>query len=296
MNHIKKFLAVAVISAIVVSLPLSFAPAHAQGNGGTLASFIGNPRVSWITRGVGADDLDVPLLVKYVGTSASGKVEVTVTTGDITFTSGASGSEAADTSLECPVSGALGGIIDVSNAACDTMGEVADIINASTNWRAVILDGVRADSSNAALVTMAATAANRPDGLELKRDTSQIFLSRVLVAPPEARKMTFYLKDRSTLIENPFQQLTTVLFNHQSVSTYGSGTSNIEYYCSLVSHKAAGAETTTSYVTPAGATTVASSLNYPFGMGCPVGWRLVSAVTNSAAMSSSKHYVGGIQF
>src|SRR5687767_6845145 len=74
-----------------------------------------------------ADDTDTAMLIKFVGPSTgstttmnSGKVEVAVTTSDITFTSGAAGSEAADTSLECPVSGALGGIIDVSNAACNT--------------------------------------------------------------------------------------------------------------------------------------------------------------------------------
>ena len=294
-KKITAFLVLLAVAALGVAFKSE--PVSAQDAYGVGAARIART-TSYVARGVGADDTDVPLLVKWVGTAASGLVEVAVTSVDITFTSGATGSEAADTSLECPVSGALGGIIDVSNAACDTMGEVVDIINASTNWRAVILDGFRADSSNTALVTMAATAANSPDGLELLRDTSQIFLSRVLVAPPSARKMSFYLGGtRKTFVENPFAQLTTVLFNSDSVSTYASGTSTWSFRCSLVKHVAGtSTESVITYAKPSAASTTANAFSFPFGLGCPAGYRGVVALTNSAAMSSHNLYAGGIVF
>src|SRR5688572_14775858 len=63
---------------------------------------------------IGAVSTDTGILVKYVGPT-SGTVEV-LAGGDVVLES-VSGTP--DVTTECPVSGALGGIIDVSDAACN---------------------------------------------------------------------------------------------------------------------------------------------------------------------------------
>jgi len=115
-----------------------------------------------------ADDQDVGILVKYIGTQASGTVTVAATTGDITFKHGALGAEAVDTTVV-----ATTGIIDVSETYGDTMGEVVDLINASPNWKAVLVDCLRADPSTVAMLkTMAATQAKVTGGLKLLKSSA----------------------------------------------------------------------------------------------------------------------------
>jgi len=119
-----------------------------------------------------ADDGDVGLIVKYVGAEDSGTVEVTVTTGDITFKHGDLGSEVVDPTIDSG-NPSDPGVIDVSETNSATMGKVVDLINASANWEAYLVDGLRADASTAGmLVTMAESQAKLADGLKLYKDTS----------------------------------------------------------------------------------------------------------------------------
>lgn len=125
-----------------------------------------------------------PVLIKYVGASpAGGTVTVDAATGDITLKTGPVGSSVADVTTECPVSGALAGVIDVSNAACNTLGEVVDVINASANWRAALQDAVRTDSSDNTLATLAETSASNVKGLALAGDSTVSLQVTALLVP-----------------------------------------------------------------------------------------------------------------
>lgn len=238
-----------------------------------------------------ADDTSLAVIVRYIGTQ-SGLVAVAAN-GDITFTQGATGSEAASTEFECPVSGALGGVIDVSDAACNTLGEVVDTINASTSWRAVIIDGLRSDSSNDTLLTFSATAATAVNGYPLYWDTDTAFSSTIAILPTEARKMPFYLQGRS-LRTDPYAGTLPLFWYGNATSTYGSGTSTL----SLVSVKAtyatsnlAGTETATTILSLAGgATTAAKEVDFrAHGVYGRRGEKLLFRMINSAAAASVTH-------
>lgn len=126
-----------------------------------------------ISRSV-VDDQDIGLVVRYKGTQASATVEVASATGDITFKHGDLGAEAVDSTIDS--GGNDAGVIDVSDATADTMGEVVDMINASPNWEAYLVDCLRTDDSRTLLLTMAATQANKtvvPQGVRLYKDSSQ---------------------------------------------------------------------------------------------------------------------------
>ena len=269
--------------------------AHAQTNNQLNNYLSGSP----VTRGIGAVSTDVSMLVRYTGTSASGTVAVDAATGDLTFLSGASGSEAADTSFECPVSGALGGIIDVSNAACNTFGEVVDTINGlctgciRNNWTAVLVGAMRSESTDNTNITLSATTANAPEGLGLLFDGVVTF--RTSIALTQYQNLTSYVSDnRYRLVENPFAGQQAVLHQVTATSTYGSGTSDHVVYCvALVNSRTNPTETVTSYRRPAGATTVASTLDFPYGLSCPTGQKMIVRTDNSAAMSASTLYAAG---
>lgn len=238
-----------------------------------------------------ADDTSLAVIVRYIGTQ-SGTVAV-ASNGDITFKQGASGSEAASTEFECPVSGALGGVIDVSDTACNTLGEVVDTINASTSWRAVIIDGLRSDSSNDTLLALAETTATAVNGLSLYLDTDVAYASTIALLPTEARQMPFYLQGR-TLKTDPYAGSLPLFWYGNATSTYGSGTSTL----SLVSVKAtynttnyAGTETATTILSLAGgATTAAKEVDFrAHGVYGRKGEKLLFRLINSAAAASVTH-------
>lgn len=248
-----------------------------------------------------ADDKPVALVVKYVGSSTSGKVAVDAGTGDLTFTDGAEGSEAANSDFECPVSGALGGVIDVSNAACDTLGEVVDTINGtcstcagtSSKWRAFILDGRREDSSNDTLVTIAATAATAEEGLNLVTDTDVAFTDTTSFQL--CRTMSCMLTNRSGpvatigLVENPAEGLKTLVWETSYTSTYGSGTSLIKLYsCETKQRVTGGSETCTEVYTAAGGATTANATKSWTTWGFPPepDKRYLTKLVNSAAAAT----------
>lgn len=238
------------------------------------------------------DDTDIVLLVKYIGSSASGTVTVAAD-GNITFKHGAVGAEANDTS----VGGAAdsGATIDVSETTEDTLGEVVDLINGSANWCAVIVDGLRDDTATDALLLMSASQAKIEGGLQLLADTDTRLVTRRLIAPDMMRKsIEPYLvqNDRLALTSKapnyPFEGTRAEVSMLSGKSTYGSGTSTWEI------HEEGFDPTTRAFVTNtihsgAGGSTGAEDVELD-GKQAPItsqrNFRLVAGLTNSAAMAS----------
>ena len=287
-----RFMAITLATIVSLGTFIAPRPAHAQSFEQILAALNSQP-VSAVSTG---DDTDVAMLIRYVGTGAnnSGTVEVTVTSSDLTFLQGVQGSEAASTELECPVSGALGGIIDASNAACNTLGEIVDIINDSTSWRAVILDGTRADVWDARGVTMAATRATTLDGLAIKWDTSTAFDYQMALVPPEYRKMSAYLRGGNLDLQpDIYDNSQTTFMLGNATSTYASGTSNLVIYSIDVGKLDSGnsyTETaTTLYSEPGGATATNKIFDDQAGFSgirSRPNEKMLIRLDNSAAMSS----------
>lgn len=304
MRVFKKLLAIVAAFALAAALPLLLPapmPVDAQDVSNSISRILSGDTVSG---GIAADDGDVVLLVKYIGTAGSGTVEVADATGDLTFKDGVIGSEAAVDDFECPVSGALGGIIDTSNSACDTLGEVVDTINGNCTgcntsaWRAVILDGLRADSADNTLQTQAATSAQVANGVPLYRETDTAFLAAR--AMTTMRTIQPYIDNRdSKLIPDPFIGTRAVAFLAKGTSTFGSGTSTLEVWSVKVTHGTAGAETTTQLWSQAGGATTAEKVFDTFndyGLHSKKGEKLLVRLKNSAAASSVVFFVGGMQY
>lgn len=237
-----------------------------------------------------ADDQNVAFVIYYVGSSASGKVAIAAN-GDLTFTEGDEGSEAAVDDFECPVSGALGGVIDVSDSACNTLGEVMDIVNVSgSGFRIVPVDGLRTDSSNDTYVTISATQVNSEKGLSVNYDTDvALFTSIALTSSPD--DISNMIEPVSgKLVANPYLGQRAVLFKANGTSTYGSGTSTWQVLSVAPNYKVGtSTETvTTLYTQPAGATTVNNSLALPdLGLIGRRDEKLILRIANSAAAAST---------
>jgi hypothetical protein len=214
---------------------------------------------------------DTAIVIKYVGgASGGGEVAVADATGDITLTIGG----AADTTTECPVSGAYGGVIDVSNASCNTLGEVVDAINFSDNWRAAIVNGLRSDSSDNMLYTIAATNADAKDGLALAWDTAVALKMTQTLAPSESADMYWDgTAAKPNLFANPFadHQMCATWYS-ENVTTGGAAT--ITFY-SVKQQQARGklnaagtgftggsSTVTTLFSAAGGATTVVRELDF----------------------------------
>ena len=114
-----------------------------------------------------SDNTPIALVVKYVG-SGMGQIAVS-SNGDVYFYRTTLGTTVT---LDTAVSGAGSGFIDVSNASYNTMGEVVDYINTTTNWRSMILDSLRSDSSNDTLNALTRTTTGvQSTGAQLVWDT-----------------------------------------------------------------------------------------------------------------------------
>jgi hypothetical protein len=222
-----------VLASVALALAL---PAIAAAQGANLQGVQVQPFSSkWAADHITAVSTDVGIYVKYVGTAAgAATVEVDAATGDLTFISNG----AAEDGFECPVSGALGGVIDVSNAACDTVGEVVDIINSGSNrtWIAVPHAMLRADSSNNTLITLSATDAKGPLGLGLLKDSAVALNVTNVVLPKDkggaAQGMNWYTSSKNKLIQNPFEDRDTVLLYASHVMTTTDNAANLAtVYC-----------------------------------------------------------------
>jgi len=187
-----------------------------------------NPPIADLYRGadqvgqyVAADDTDVPFLLLYFGTGQSGKAEVAATA--INLISGVVGAEVADTTVECPISGAAGGILAIDNAACDTVGELADIVNGTvgSKWRMIPLDSLRSDTifaTDKKILTAASAQAKTVDGLNVFWDTStRLFSQRAFTSYRSAK---FYLDSNFNLKPNPFKGERVAVFSIDAVATF----------------------------------------------------------------------------
>lgn len=253
---------------------------------------------------VSSDDGSVAMLVRFFpGVSSSDSATMEVAQGGaVTFLVEA----AAYTGFECPVSGALGGIIDTTDNDCDTLGEIADTINGTAAsfstgfFRAVIIDGLRTDSADDFL-TAGATQVTRTDGLPIYFDTSANFAvgeGRALLPGDCRTDISCFVSNAGSLIENPFAGTQTVVNWVQGFSTYGSGTSAFNIYSVKPSNKASGSESvTTLWNEAAGATTAVKQLTqfqYVPLLGKPHE-KVIVRITNSAAQSAVTLLVSGEQ-
>lgn len=119
-------------------------------------------------------DQSVGMVVKYIGSEASATVTVDAT--GITFKHGAAAAEAVDSGI-----GASGVVAD---ATYTTMGAMVDAINISSNWRAELVDVLRADATANTLKALSEyTLSPKNEVVKLYMDTSVSFnLTRVISA------------------------------------------------------------------------------------------------------------------
>ena len=109
--------------------------------------------------------------VKFISTdttNTTGTVEVDATTGDIEFQVGG----AADVSVSCPETD-LDGVLDTSDAGCNTWIEIVDACNmGGSNWACVLGPVNSGDAPGDALATLAATDEDLRKGLGLYADAN----------------------------------------------------------------------------------------------------------------------------
>lgn len=294
-----------VIVAAILAALLSTVPVAAQAplDWGTIGKFMKGESTSQFLSAVSTDSA---LICRYIGPNQDGEIAVDAGTGDLTFIDGTNGAEAATSTFECPVSGALGGVIDVSNGSCDTLGEVVDVINASSNWRCFIHAGLRSDSSNNTLATISSTSAAGPAGLALKHDaavaSNSVYYSTIALIPPYVNPLDFYMGQANSIRNKPFANWRSILFGAVSNLTYGSGTSDLVVYDvdvtnGLTSNK--GSETVNTLWTEAnGATTVAKSFTAwgTQGLWGAPGHKMVVRTQNSAAATAVTLAVSGVNY
>lgn len=205
--------------AVLGLLALAVTPAFAQS---------GSPDGEPLGDYTAAVDTDPALIFWYVGSDTTGTATVTIAAGgDISFDQGGS----ADTTIECPLSGAYGGIIDVSNAACDTVAEVVDIINTTSGseWRVAPLAALGTDSTDNTLLAVGATEA-RGDGYVALWDSSvqltaqNVLLPGVLDAGDVKASYFFFSPNaRSSVRSNPFEGQRNVLkYAHENITSSGT--------------------------------------------------------------------------
>ena len=242
-----------------------------------------------------ADDVAVAFVLRYIGTAVSGKA--VVASGSITLTSGAAAAEVADTTIECPLSAPFAGVLDLTNAACDTVGELADVVNgtAGSKWRIVPVASLRADVVNARLLADAgATGNTNAPGLSVKWDTSTAFdTSMVLGAGAQE---TFKYEDFFTVEgrakPSPYFGQQVQLLAVTATSTFGSGTSQLQVFSvkqEWNSNSNRYTEVATLlYQEAGGATTVQKNFSFNSGTGLFAlkDQKLLVRLDNSAAQSA----------
>lgn len=259
-----------------------------------------------VLRGISAISTEPKILVKYTGTNAAGGTITVAAGGDITFSQGSVGSSVVDATMECDGSiaatGSRNGIYDLSTpaAACDTLGEVVDLINnQGTNWVAVIVNGLRSDSTDNTLITLSETAANSVDGLGLLDDGTVSLFSTQAVIPAAAQKMGFYtvgnLRTSRALKPNPFAGLTTIVYSMTAKDT-STGTLTHRLHCVAVTNSlVTGSEVVTTYAKASGATTVEDTWTPQpnFGVACPIGQKAVARTVMTTDHTAAVLYVSG---
>ncbi len=278
------------------------APAVAQDSYGAIQRLLDGETAN---ANITAVSTHTPLICRYVGPLAAGGTITVAAGGDITFSLGAVGASAVDTTLECPLAAPYGGVFTVANAACDTLGEVINIVNKSPNWRCVLRDGMAADSSNNTLITLAETAANTEAGLALLADTAVTFDVAAELTPERTMRRSLDPGTRNMLAPNPAANSRVALFQATATSTYGADTSTWEVYTCATRYPTRWVpflttNTALGYIADenmtesceridaqaGGATTVQKLYTYPYALEGRKGDRLIVRLNNLSAMTA----------
>lgn len=300
MNSLTRSALIAGVMTLIAAFSLTFVTpvptAHAQ----ILTDFS-----SWRPVAVSrvTDTADVKLLVRYVGTNASGgTVTVAGADGNLTLSQGAVASSTGDATVKCPA-GAAAGVIDVSDAACNTLGEVINIINASANWVAVPLDGLLSDDMDCAasagcLATRAEVTASLPEGVGLLTDIPVALNTTIALVPSEARRIDFYISGSAgtsaVLKRNPFSGYRTFVASQLATATF-TGTLNMTISTALTTFlRSSTTESVTSLYGPVagGATGVSKTF---IALGDPVkvladsDQRVILRLTATTTLSAITH-------
>lgn len=228
---------------------------------------------------IAADDVCKALEIEYIGDEDSGVVTVE-SDGNLTMKHGDLASEAADTTIQLPATTAgTAGVIDVSDASANTLGEVVDHINASANWRARIVDGLRTDSANDTFLAAAEASASGTSPLTVYFDTD--------VALHTSKMLTL------ATLDDPGADIRAIhrLYNANGYSTYGSGTSTFQVYSVITDQFGVVISETPIWSEAAGATATAKDFSIDDGSSIKpanreLGYRLLVRIANSALMAS----------
>lgn len=254
-----------------------------------------------------AVDTTPVLIIGYNGTTADPSVAVEAD-GNLTFLVG----DAAYDGFECPVSGDLGGVIDVSDAACNTLGEVVDIINAdqsdNSGFYAYIAAGLRSDSSNDTFLADADdTDVSRPQGEVIYQDTSAALTDQTLM---KSQWLTAaeYLYDvlggkqsinpeNRRLISNPFAGQDTVLLYADSTVTNAGNIGDFTAYCVVEDYQSSGgSETATVMYSETGAASTALGQINEFlnagGLRCRDGKVFIRTASDAASSAIDQQAYG----
>ena len=274
-----KRLIYAAATALLI-LGLAAIPAQTQSYG-----FVPLLNPDPVSGSIAAINTDVALLIRYIGINAGGGEVTVAAAGEITL----SEATVATDTVECPISGVAAGIIDVTHADCNTLGEVVDSINiAGSSFRAVILDGLRSDSSNNTLLAAAIAPCDMKDGYKVYWDTNVTNFNATIALTPY-RTIDHYLTAASgpktdtaavgavwgfitngeKLIDNVHKGTRTVLYKAYEKLTYTGVGTGFEIKSVVMRNKNGylGSETVTdSFVDVLGATTVAATFEYTYGV------------------------------
>lgn len=187
------------LTALVAAALLAVTPVFAE------LPFTGYTARGPIAGTSSALDDNVALYVQYVGTASTKPTVQVSAAGDIQFEVAG----AVDTTVSCPEADG-DGVIDVSEAACNTMLEVVNAINqGSSNWRAVLVAALGTDASTDAFATLSETDAYVRSGTPIFYDTNYAGSEptvTVLVAPvyDPTDGSFFFLGPGGGLNKNPF--------------------------------------------------------------------------------------------
>jgi hypothetical protein len=268
-----------------------------------VAADLGEEGAVQINTSTSAVDTSPFVLIYYVGSDTTGVVTAQVADDTWTLLEGG----AADESIECPLSGDYGGLLDVTNAACDTLGELMNVVNntSGSNWRIVPINGQIDDDTDDAPLAKAATEA-RGDGVVVFYDDSVELDHKMTFIPgewdDELMKPEFYDPGRDGVgLINPFDGATQVL-KYATYAITSSGTmTDLRALCVVPKFGPTGTFTQTETVIylEADATTGVVGLINEFnyhngGLRCPNGRIMISLPTDTDLTAPAGNAVGFI--
>jgi len=171
-----------------------------------------------VPQNITAADTAPWMVVQYVPTLGSGgtaaTVEVTATTM-VFLVDGAApaGADAIGTA----------GVITMTAAAFDTMGELVDAINAVASWRAYLVGALRSDASVSLLVAGAASCIG-DNGLTLASDTSDTLGVSTAISGEKFinNGKAGHVKDADDQCENSLL--------YAAITMTNAGAANLQYY------------------------------------------------------------------